>query len=217
MSSHETAQFDGLARHYHWMEAVLAGDKLERCRNAHLEHIENPQDILLVGEGHGKFLVETARRWPDSAITYLDASEKMLAVARACLEREERKDARVTFLCGDLLTVPLGRYDLIGTHFLLDCLTPEQLDAAVRKLAIHLKGGGQWVLSDFQVPENGWRRRRAQAIHWLMYQFFRVVTRLPAEKITPPAPLLERNGLVCERREEFDWGLLHAELWRKPY
>jgi hypothetical protein len=30
----QVAKFDNLARHYDWMELLLAGGKLERCRNA---------------------------------------------------------------------------------------------------------------------------------------------------------------------------------------
>lgn len=217
MSLSETAKFDGLAPYYHWMETVLAGRKLERCRNAFLTHINNPQRVLLVGEGHGKFLAEIVRRWPQSKITCLDVSAGMIAASKKHLKRRGLNTSRTTFLCGNLFTVPLEEYDLIATHFLLDCLTPEQLAMAIAKLASHLRPGGRWMLSDFQLPASGWKRLRAQCIHWLMYRFFRAVTDLPAEKITNPVPLLERNGVICINRREFDWGLLHAELWEKSY
>lgn len=215
MPSPEIAQFNGLARHYDWMEAVLAGRKLERCRNAFLEHLPPPQNVLLVGEGHGKFLVEMARRFPGATITCLDASSDMLAVARQRLETQGLSAEKVAFVSADLLTVKLADHDLIATHFFLDCLTPAQLAAAVGKLAESLRPGGRWLVSDFQIPTGGWKRTRAEIIHWMMYRFFRLATRLPATEITKPAPQLERSGLVCEGRAEFDWGLLYAELWRK--
>lgn len=217
MLSHETAQFDGLARHYDWLETVLAGDKLVKCRNLFLDQINHPKSVLTAGEGHGKFLAEIVRHFPQASVTCLDASASMLAVARKCLKDQNLPTERVTFIHGDLLNSPLGSHDLIGTHFFLDCLTPVQLEAAIKKLAASLEPGGFWMLSDFQLPERGWRRWRARAIHWAMYRFFRAVTRLPASKITKPAPLLQESGLICECRREFDWGLLHAELWRKPY
>ncbi len=215
MSSPETAQFDPLARLYDGMEAILAGGKLERCRRAFLGNVASARNVLLVGEGHGKFLVEIIRRFPEAEVTYLDASPKMLEVARARLMREGLLTRQVTFVAGDLLQSPLTEYDLIATHFFLDCLTPVQLALAVEKLASSLQTGGAWLLSDFQIPAAGWKRWRAGIIHWLMYRFFRVVTRLPAVKITEPAPQLVKSGLVCEGRIEFDWGLLYAELWRK--
>src|SRR5712671_6722984 len=54
--------FDVLARHYRWMELVLAGEKLQRCRTAFLGEIPAARNILLLGEGHGRCLVECCRR-----------------------------------------------------------------------------------------------------------------------------------------------------------
>src|SRR4051812_20630121 len=79
--------FDVLAPHYRWMELLLAGEKLQRCRTAFLKEVADARDVLIVGEGHGRFLVECRRRLPDARITCVDASERMLEVARARLRR----------------------------------------------------------------------------------------------------------------------------------
>jgi hypothetical protein len=50
------ANFDCLAAHYRWMEWLLAGRKLQRCREAFLGSIPPPTRALLVGEGNGRFL-----------------------------------------------------------------------------------------------------------------------------------------------------------------
>ena len=217
MSSPDAARFDVLAPHYDWMEAILAGRKLERCRNAWLGHLPTVRNVLLVGEGHGKFLAEMLRRNPEAEITCVDASERMLEVSRRRLERLQLTPGRVTFVCSDVLKVelPASVFDLVATNFFLDCLTAEQLDVATRKLSESLKPGGHWLVADFQIPAAGWERWRARGIHWLMYRFFRAVTRLPAGEIHPPAPFLRRSGMRCEERREFDWGLLYSELWRK--
>ena len=74
----------------------------------------------------------------------------------------------------------------------------------------------RWIISDFTVPERGWRRLRARAIHALMYAFFRVTTRLPARHWTKPDPMLERAGFRLTGRRTTEWGLLQADLWRRP-
>src|SRR5689334_11321316 len=74
--------FDLLAPHYRWMELVLAGQKLQRCRTAFLDEVATPKSILLVGEGHGCVLVECCGRFSLARIMYLDASEGMLNQAR---------------------------------------------------------------------------------------------------------------------------------------
>ena len=42
--------FDLLAPHYRWMEFILAGEKLQRCRTAFLDELPAARNILLVGE-----------------------------------------------------------------------------------------------------------------------------------------------------------------------
>jgi hypothetical protein len=52
-------------------------------------------------------------------------------------------------------------------------------------------------------------------IHRLMYGFFRIATKLPASRLVSPRPFLRKHGFIRVRREEFDWGLLTAELWKR--
>ena len=77
--------FDRLARHYRWMECVLAGSKLQRCRTAFIDNVSAARRALLLGEGNGRFLVELFRARPDIHVTCVDASAAMLARARARL------------------------------------------------------------------------------------------------------------------------------------
>src|SRR6202008_2184922 len=77
--------FDLLAPHYRWMEWMLAGPKLQRCRTAFLHAIPSPQSVLLLGEGNGRLLVELLRRYPGAQVTCVDASARMLGCARARL------------------------------------------------------------------------------------------------------------------------------------
>jgi len=62
-------------------------NKLQRCRAAFLNHVGNAQNVLIAGEGNGRFLVECRRKLPSAQITLVDASARMLAEARARLER----------------------------------------------------------------------------------------------------------------------------------
>ena len=73
--------FDRLAPHYRWMECVLAGSKLQRCRTAFIDNVSVARRALLLGEGNGRFLVELFRARPDIHVTCVDASSAMLARA----------------------------------------------------------------------------------------------------------------------------------------
>ena len=212
-----TARFDRIARHYDWMESLLAGGKLERCRNAFWNEIPSLQSALLVGEGHGKFLASLLERNPSVRVTCVDASASMLKVARNRLLHATLPLQRVEFIQAELPAwkPPAERYDLVATHFFLDCFPHEQLAAVIDNLQRAARPGGCWLISDFQIPDAGLRRLRARVIHRLMYGFFRIVTKLPASALVPPQPFLRKSGFFRVRRVEFDRGLLCAELWKR--
>ena len=209
---------DLLAPHYHGMEAVLAGEKLQRGRIAHLDKLPPCENALLAGEGHGRFLVELRKSQPATRITCVDSRAGMLDVARTRLRRSGLPADRVTFLHHDLLdwNPPASAFDLIITNFFLDCFTAEQLGELIARLARAARPGAVWLVADFQIPPPGSLRHiRARIIHWLMYRFFRLATRRPAAALTPPDPFLERNGFILRHRCEFDCGRLSAEVWEK--
>jgi ubiquinone/menaquinone biosynthesis C-methylase UbiE len=209
--------FDLLAPHYRWLEFVLAGEKLQRCRTAFLNQAREPSRILILGEGNGRFLVECRRQFRDACITCVDASHKMLGAAGRRLVSHGFTGDRTEFICADALNwcPPPQGFDVIATHFFLDCFRPEQLERLVRKLSQVATPKANWWLSDFQIPATGFARFRAEWVHRLMYLFFRVVTRLPAQHLTPPDPFLRANGFVLQQRRVTEWGLLRADCWRR--
>lgn len=209
--------FDRLAPHYRWMEFILAGGKLQRCRMAFLDQISSPKNILLLGEGHGRALVECCRRFADATITCVDASERMLAQARRQLARHNLKASRVEFIHADILNwLPSSKtYDLVVTNFFLDCFRPDQLAQMIPRIAAISAPDANWLISDFQIPPAGLCRIRSRLIIWTMYVFFRMTTRLAAHELTKPDSLLAKAGLALHRRIECEWGLLHSDWWQK--
>ncbi len=209
--------FDRLAPFYRAMEFLSAGRRLQRCREAWLEAVPMPRAILLAGEGHGKSLEACMRRFPEAALTAVDASAGMLREARSRLRRAGLDDGRVRFLQADLLTwePPPGEYDLIVTHFFLDCFSAESLARVVSRLAGAAAPEAHWLLADFQIARRGVARWRSQVIVGMLYRFFRVVTRLPASSLVCPAPCLESEGFHLHHRRDMEWGLLTSQWWRR--
>ncbi len=211
--------FDILAPHYRWMEWVLAGEKLQRCRTKFLGDIPAPRNILLLGEGPGRGLVECCRRFGRARITCVDGSPRMLTQARRQLQRDGLSADRVTFVRADALSwTPAGEaYDLICTNFFLDCFRPDQLARLVSQIARAATPEANWLIADFQVPARGLRRLRGRLIVALMYGFFRALTGLTAKQLTAPAPYLIRAGFNLRRRSESEWGLLQSDWWCLGY
>ena len=209
--------FDHLAPHYRWMELLCAGEKMQRCRTRFLDEIPAAHDILLLGEGHGRGLVECARRFPLAQITCVDASAGMLAQAQRQLVRHGLENGRTQFIRADLLswTPPTRSHDLIVTNFFLDCFRADQLKAIVPGIAAATVPEANWLISDFQIAPSGLKRIRSQLILWSLYVFFRTVTRLPATELVAPDPFLEQAGFRLHRRIETDWSLLHSDWWKR--
>src|SRR5262245_4829038 len=163
--------FDAIAPHYRWMEFILAGEKLQRCRMAFLDQVAMASNVLIVGEGHGRFLAECRRRLPGARITCVDSSERMLNIARARLKRAGFGMERTTLEHADLLdwSARVGSADLIVTQFFLDCFRSDQLQRVIAQLSRAACEDASWLVADFQAPLTGPARWRARLILKLMY------------------------------------------------
>jgi len=211
----ERADFDPLAPHYGWMERLLAGRKLQHCRATFLREIPPPRRALVAGQGHGSFVADLLRAHPQVRCTCIDSSSGMLAAARARLREDGLDETSTEFIHADLLewSAPEAEFDLIVTHFFLDCFRPEQLERLMPKLSGAAAPKACWLVADFREPPSGPARWRARAILEIMYVFFRWAAALPASQLTPPDPLLERHGFTLGERRTYDWGLIHSDLW----
>lgn len=204
--------FDRLAPFYRMMEGLAAGGKMQRRRLAFLAEIPVPRNVLLAGEGHGRFLPECVRRFPEARIVVVDSSEKMLEIAR-----REVASERVGFVRADLLEWdgPRGQFDLIVTHFFLDCFPPDELAKVVGKLGELAAPAADWLVADFEIAPAGPARWRGRLIVAALYRFFRIVTGLKADALVPPDGDLEKAGFTRHRREVREWNLLKSEWWRR--
>lgn len=206
--------FDRLAPFYQAMEWLSAGRKLRRCREAFLGEIPEPRRVLLAGEGRGGFLRECLKRFPKARFTVVDSSRVMLDLAKRELDDADLK--RVLFVHADLLDWTCDeRFDWIATHFFLDCFEPRTLAAIVDKLAWLAAEDATWLLSDFQVANGRFSAIRCRCILWMLYRFFRVSSKLEAGSLTAPEPFLLDAGFRLVERQEYDWGLLKSECWRR--
>ena len=59
---------------------------------------------------------------------------------------------------------PRGVFDLVATHFFLDCFRRDELERLVAKVAASATDEARWLLADFRVPASGWRKWRARVV-----------------------------------------------------
>jgi SAM-dependent methyltransferase len=209
--------FNTIAPAYRTLETIAFGNTLQRARIACLDEIGSPRRALIVGEGNGRFLAAVLQRHPLIRIDCVDSSERMLDLARRhVLDTARDEIKRVAFLCEDIRSWrPNDRYDLIVTHFLLDCFSTQQVGLIVAKLAQAAAPNAIWLLADFTIPKGGFARGHASAWLAAMYWFFRCVAGIEARELVDPSPFLRVEGFTLARQHLFRLGMVKSELWRK--
>jgi hypothetical protein len=124
---------------------------------------------------------------------------------------------QVRFLHHDITNwaPPQNHYDLVVTHFVLDCFPQAELALVVKNLAAAVKPDADWLLADFRLPDGGFARLQAQAWLATMYQFFRLAARIRAIELIDPTPYMQAEGFSLARQHLFRKGMLKSELWRR--
>lgn len=209
--------FDTLAPFYRGMERMFAGTLMQKCRTSFIGDAADSRQALVVGEGPGQFLAAMLAVNSKAIVTCVDQSPRMIAECRAHLARRRLDERQVQFVQQDALkwTPAFGAFDLVVTHFFLDCFPPDQLAGLVRRLADAATAGATWLLADFRLPASGWQRQRARLIVALLYRFFRLTTNVAASRLTPPDDHLRAAGFALAARREWSFGLVHSDVWRR--
>jgi SAM-dependent methyltransferase len=204
--------FNGLARIYRRMELVTFGPWLARCRFAFLRDLAGYRRAAVLGDGDGRFTAQLLRANPTIEIDAVDSSAAML---RALLRRAGHNAVRVRAHCADARTWQPANppYDLIVTHFFLDCLTEDEVRSLAEELREALSPSGLWVVSEFAIPERAFGRWVARPLIWLLYRAFGLLTGLAVRKLPDYASALRAAGFNLRQRRSFLRGLLAAETW----
>lgn len=146
--------FDGLAPKYDRLNEVLSLGQHQRIKKHALKrlNIKRGSRILDLCTGSGDIALHLAYQYPDCAITGLDASSKMLDVARQ--RAHDRGLARIEWVQGDVLNLPFadGSFDFVIISFGLRNL--DDLRQGLREMKRVLKPGGLFLNLDLGAPEH---------------------------------------------------------------
>ena len=102
---------------------------------------------LLLGDGDGRFLARFAAR-SEALIDYVDVSARMLELAR---ERVGAARIALSPSRRAYAAAPAGEYDLIVTHFFLDCFDERDLECLIARSGAP-RNPALWIVSEFRQP-----------------------------------------------------------------
>ena len=206
------ANFDRLARVYRWLEWFTFGPILWRCRCAFLDFMQDSRRALVIGDGDGRFTANLLEANSRITIDALDASKAMLRrLLRRAAPNAGRVHARVADARGPISFTE--EFDLVVTHFFLDCLTTTEVESLARGIRRKLAPGARWVISEFAVPRNLFGWLFARPLVSALYLAFGLLTGLGVRLLPRYRDALERAGFVLVRERKRLGGLLVSELW----
>ncbi len=100
------------------------------------------------------------------------------------------------------------RFDLVVTHFFLDCLSTAQVREVLRGVRPHLAPGATWIVSEFGTP--------APWAAWIvrsLYLGFRLLAELRVTALPEYARVLREEHFTQTRQTLFLGGLLISSVW----
>jgi SAM-dependent methyltransferase len=205
------ANFNPIARPYRWLEYFTLGRALERCRLHFLPFLLDQKRALVIGDGDGRFLAALMAANPHIHADAIDTSAAMLQLLSKRCGAPTRLQ---THHASALTFAPTGCYDLVVTHFFLDCLTQSDLEVLIARIATALSPGALWLISDFRIPP-GPMRLPARILVRSLYLAFRILTGLRTTHLPDHATPLAQAGLTRIAHHHSLAGLLTTELWQR--
>jgi ubiquinone/menaquinone biosynthesis C-methylase UbiE len=201
---------DFIAPLYRWLEYATFGRTLQRRRREFLGLLGDAQSALIIGDGDGRFLAELHRRYPECEVDSIDLSARMLSLARS-----RTRSSRIHFLQADARFVefPRAQYDLIVTHFFLDCLSDSDAAAFITRASAGAAMNARWIVSEFRMPSHGWPALHAALWLKTMYFFFLLTTGLAINRLPRYRQHLAAQGFILEREVTERFGMVASESW----
>ena len=209
-ASGTTAEFDLVAPFYPGLERLVFGTHLGGARQTFLLEVLKATQILLVGEGNGRFLKLLNTRKSTGHVRVVEKSSIMIRLAKNHVG--PLGEINLEFVQGDFRSCQLGKaFDCVVTHFFLDLFNPPAQLAIIEKFAELTNEMATWINVDF-IPARSWRGR---VLMWWQYRFFRVVSRIEAKSCSDELPAALQSGWSLVEAVPYLGGLVVARRYQK--
>lgn len=221
--------FDGLAPKYDSLNEVLSFGRHHAIKNDFIKKasIQPGSHILDLCTGSGDFAIKIARQRPDCKVTAVDASEKMLEIAR---ERAKGL-SNIIFLKENVLRLPFSDRSFDGIFVGFGLRNLDDLEKGLKEFLRVLKPKGFFANLDLGKPE-GWFLNFIYEIYfgrvipWLGKTFFHrgefnSFSYLPESNRFFPTPaeletLLNEAGFAEIRSFKYMLGAITAQIALSP-
>lgn len=198
--------FDTIAFAYDQLTRIVFGRAIARSQLQFLQLLGKCKRVLVLGGGTGWWMNDFLLANPDTRITFIDASEKMIRLAESKLQVKDRVD----FIHGTHQSIPDEKYDAVVLFYFMDLFTNEELAPLIQTIKRKINTQGVWLVSDF-VNHQPWHATLLK----VMYTFFNLVTGLPAFSLPEWQLHLRKQGLKQSEHITFYKGFIYSSVYHQ--
>lgn len=207
--------FDRIAPIYDVLTRIASFNQINKSQLAFLSQLSTYATCLILGGGTGCFLHKLLEENKTIQVTYVDASEKMIALAKKRISKNLPNELhRVTFICKCVEDVELESYNVIVCNYFLDLFDDAYVSELILRFKKHMNKDGVLYITDFSIPEKG-------LMHWstkvglkMLYLFFRCTTNLSTQKIPAIDTIVKENGFYILHTKSFFKGILKCTVYK---
>lgn len=201
--------YDTVAWCYDSFSRLVFGNAQVVAQVCLLSFIPQGSRILIAGGGAGWILEEIAKVHSSGlVITYIDASEKMVALAA----QRNAGNNEIVFKAADVEdAMNNDEYDVVITPFLFDNFTQEKAGELFVAIDKHLGPQGLWLYCDFRRTGILWHRLLMK----MMYAFFRICCGVKATQMPDMDSCFEQRHYVTVAQRSYMNGFITSLVYKK--
>ncbi|MEZ4947108.1 MAG: methyltransferase domain-containing protein [Cyclobacteriaceae bacterium] len=206
MAAPQLNRFDKIAPFYDKLAGFAFGNSLMSAQEYNLDTIAEGADVLVIGGGTGKFLTQLLVKNKSCRIWFVEASEKMIELAKKNLNFTNR----VIYMHGTHENGPDRNFDIVITHFFVDMFTDLELHNVMQIIHGHLKSQGRWLVADF-VNHKYWHRIFLK----VMYIFFNCLGALDIRSLSNWDRIIQSGYFKKIDASSFYGGFINSVSYKK--
>ncbi len=201
--------YDSIAWFYDRLSRLVYGQTLVKAQQFLVKDIPTDSRVLIVGGGTGWVLEEIAKIHSTGlTITYIDASPKMIAIAR----KRNLGDNSITFIAATIEAIDTTEvYDVVLTPFLFDNFTESGMRKVFVQLDKNLAPQGRWLFCDFQKTDIFWQKLLLK----VMYFFFSVSCGIEASALPGTEICFSEHEYKIRTQKMFLDGFVASTIFEK--
>ena len=192
---------------YDQLGKVIFGTALYKSSTRLLENPERYSSILIVGGGTGKILSYLEEKRYKGNVTYVEQSTGMMEKAKS-----RGVSFEVNWIQDDIRSGLVKKeYDCVHMAFFLDQFNKSQIKTLIDKIEKSVSPPF-WLVTDFIPPT----KPSQKFLIWLMYRFFRVTTRIAAQKLEDIKSIFIEEGYQLEKEHNDVHPMMRSWEFKHP-